>query len=45
MASGTDLLGCDLEDSVSNSAEPTDVMPAQAGQLDRLDRVGPPPAP
>ena len=25
-------------------AEPTDVMPAQAGQLDHLDDIGPPPA-
>ena len=35
---------CDQEDSLSNSLSRRDVMAAQAGQLDHLDDIGPPPA-
>jgi len=35
---------CDQEDTREQLAQPTDVMAAQAGQLDHLDDIGPPPA-
>ena len=35
---------CDLGGQREQLAQPTDVIAAQAGQLDHLDNIGPPPA-